>query len=55
MWLTLSLPSSSLEEDRKELEQRRNLQAGADAEAMERGCFLACSSWLAHLALLENP
>lgn len=55
MWLTLSLPSSSLEEDGKELEQRRNLQAGAEAEATERGCLLVCSSWLTHLALLENP
>jgi hypothetical protein len=31
--------------------QDRNLEAGADAEAME-GCFLlACSLWLAQLAI----
>jgi hypothetical protein len=36
-----------------ELTQDRNLEAGADAEAME-GCYLlACFSWLAQLALIE--
>ena len=29
-----------------------NLETGADAEAMEGCCFLACSSWLAHPAFL---
>ena len=28
----------------QELKQGRNLEAGADAEAMEEYCFLACSS-----------
>jgi hypothetical protein len=32
--------------------QGRNLEARADAEAMERCCFLACSPWLAQLAFL---
>ena len=37
---------------RQELTQGRNLEAGADAEAME-GCFLlACFPWLAQLAFL---
>ena len=30
-----------------ELTQGRNLEAGADAEAVEGCCLLACSSWLA--------
>jgi hypothetical protein len=36
----------------QELQQCRNLEAGAGAEAME-GCYLlACSLWLAQLAFL---
>jgi hypothetical protein len=36
----------------QELTQGRNLEAGADAEAME-GCYLlACFSWFAQLAFL---
>jgi hypothetical protein len=36
----------------QELKQGRNLEAGANAEAME-GCYLlACSSWLALPAFL---
>jgi hypothetical protein len=31
----------------QELEQGWNLEAGADAEAMEEGCSLACFPWLA--------
>jgi hypothetical protein len=34
----------------QELKQGRNLEAGADAEAMEGCCFLACSPWLAQPA-----
>jgi hypothetical protein len=34
----------------QELTQDRNLEAGADAEAMEGCCLLACFSWLAQLA-----
>ena len=30
----------------QELKQGRNLEAGADAEAMEECCLLVCSSWL---------
>ena len=30
----------------------RNLEAGADAEAMEECCFLDCFSWLAQFAFL---
>jgi hypothetical protein len=29
-----------------ELKQNRNLEAGADAEAMEECCLLACFTWL---------
>jgi hypothetical protein len=32
--------------------QGRNLETGADTEAMEKCCLLACSSWLAQTALL---
>jgi len=45
----------SPEEVRKEFTQSRNLEAGADAEAMEGSCLLACSSWLALPAFLYNP
>jgi hypothetical protein len=31
----------------QELKQGRNLEAGADPEAMEGCCLQACSSWLA--------
>jgi hypothetical protein len=37
----------------QELKQGRNLETGADAEAMEECCFLACSSWLTQSAFLE--
>ena len=36
----------------QELKQGRNLEAGADAEAMEGCRLLACSSWFARLAFL---
>jgi hypothetical protein len=36
-----------LEEVGTETQTRRNLEAGADAEAMEGCCLLACSSWRA--------
>jgi hypothetical protein len=32
--------------------QGRNLEAGADANAMEKFCLLACFPWLAELAFL---
>ena len=32
--------------------QDQNLEAGADAEAMEGSCLLDCSSWLAQPAFL---
>jgi hypothetical protein len=35
-----------------ELTWVRNLEAGADAEAMEECCLLACFPWLAQLAFL---
>ena len=35
--------------------QGRNLEAGADAEAMEEHCLLACSSWLAQPVFLYHP
>jgi hypothetical protein len=36
----------------QELTQGRNLEAGADAEAMEECCLLDCFPWLAQLAQL---
>ena len=39
----------------QELKHGRYLEAGADAEAIEGCCFLACSPWLAQPAFLENP
>ena len=36
----------------QELKQGRNLEAGADAEAMEKGHLLACSFWQAQPAFL---
>jgi hypothetical protein len=36
----------------QELKQDRILEAGADAEAMERGCTLACFPWVAQPAFL---
>jgi hypothetical protein len=35
--------------------QGRNLEAGADAEAMEGCCLLACSSWFSQSAFIQNP
>lgn len=35
-----------------QLGQKRNLQAGVDAEAMKGCCVLACSSWLVQLSFL---
>jgi hypothetical protein len=34
------------------LKQGRNLEAGADAEAMEECCLLTCFPWLVQLAFL---
>jgi hypothetical protein len=39
-------------EVRQELKQGRNLETGADAEAMEECFLLACLSWLAQPAFL---
>ena len=36
----------------QELKQGRNLEAGADAEAMEECCLLMCFLWLIHPAFL---
>ena len=36
----------------QELKQGRNLEAGADAEAMEKPCLLARSPWFAQPAFL---
>ena len=48
IWLTPSHHSPAL----KELKQGGNLEAGADAEVIEGGCLLACSSWLVQPASL---
>ena len=37
----------------QELKQDRNLEAGTDAEAVEEGCLLAFSPWLAQPAFLS--
>ena len=39
----------------RELTQGRDLEAGADAEAMEGCCLLTCFPWLAQLVFLRNP
>jgi hypothetical protein len=44
--------SSSSKEIRTEFKQGRNPEAGADTEAMEGYCLLACSHWLAQSAFL---
>jgi hypothetical protein len=36
----------------QEVKQGQNLEAGADEEAMEECCLLACSPWLAQPAFL---
>lgn len=36
----------------QDFKQGRDLEAGGDVEAMEEGCLLACSSWLARPAFL---
>ena len=44
IWVCISIWKSG-----QELKQGWNLEAGADAEAMEGCCLLACSSWLTQL------
>jgi hypothetical protein len=44
IWLTRSGDSSIPEGSQEEVIQDRNLEAKADAEAMEECCFLACYS-----------
>jgi hypothetical protein len=51
IWLPLLHHGSSLKEIKTE-SQGRNLEAGADAEAMEGCSLLVCSSWLAQTAFL---
>lgn len=50
--LTLPQCCSSGRESGLELTQGRNLEAGADVEAMEGCCLLACLPWLAQPAFL---
>lgn len=40
---------------RQGLNQARNLEAGADANAMEEDYLIACSLWLCQPAFLEHP
>jgi hypothetical protein len=40
---------------KQELKPGWNLKAEVDAEAMEEGCLLACSLWLAQPASVQNP
>ena len=42
MWLMLLHHSPSLKKSGQELKEGSNLEAGADAEAMEEYCLLAC-------------
>jgi hypothetical protein len=39
----------------QELKQARNLETGADVDAMEEGCLLACCPWLTQPAFLQTP
>ena len=48
IWLTPPRGCSSLKESGQELKQGRNLEAGADAEAMEGAAY-----WLAFLGFLN--
>ena len=41
-----------IEGSQDRIKQGRNLKAGADAEAMEGCCLLACLSWVAQSAFL---
>ena len=47
-----SASCGSLRETKAGTTQGRHLEAGADAEAMEGCCLLACSPWLAQPASL---
>ena len=40
------------EHDDKKRSQGRNLEAGAEAEAMKGCCLVACSTWFAQLVFL---
>lgn len=51
IWLTHPHSWLSLEGG----QDRNSNKAGADTEAMEGCCSLACSSWLAQPAFLQNP
>jgi hypothetical protein len=55
IWLTLTSTSLFITERKlgQELRQGRNLEAGADAEAMERCYSLACSPWLSQPVFLQ--
>lgn len=57
--VSLILPSNSstpkVPEDKNSLTQGRNLEAGAEAEAMEECCLLACSPWSAQPAFIQHP
>jgi hypothetical protein len=43
-----------LREDKEKLRLYWDLNVGNDAEAMEKLFLLACSSWIAHPAFLQN-
>ena len=56
VWFTLLRHGPLLEEFRAGTQTAcRNLEAEADAEAMEGCCLQSCSLWLAQPAFLENP
>ena len=52
IYLTYASMSLSIIEGSQDKNSHRKLEAGADAEAMEECCLLACSSWFAKLAIL---
>ena len=54
VWLTLPHHCSSLKEVRTGT-QGRNKEAGADAEAMERGCLLACTACFSIEPRITSP
>ena len=54
IWLHFHIVVHHSRKSGQELKQGRNLEAGADAEAMEAFCLLACSPWLLQPALTQN-
>ena len=56
IWITLQITHHHRRKSgKKKFKQSRNLEAGADARAVEGACPLACSLRFAQCAFLQNP